>query len=148
MAPSAGSAPGWSTARPVWSPLRGRPPCPRRPGPVRSYQDAALDPFGCAAEQIAHSLDQLALTPGHDDPADDACVLHVELEALMALGDQAGKVLDHRHCDADGRKDEQIERPLQRARVFLYGVAAAANVGLRHSPGRASSSCRPAGSGA
>ena len=63
-------------------------------------------------EQLANSREQLALTLGHDDPADDACVLHVGLEALMALADQAGKILGHGQCNADGRKDEKIERPL------------------------------------
>ncbi len=97
-------------------------------------------------EQLAHPLDQLALTLGHDDPADDACVLHVGLETLLTLPDQAGEIFGHGQSDADGREDEEIERPLQRGRLLLYGVTAVDIVGLRHSPGRASFSCQQAGS--
>ncbi len=116
--------------------------------PVCVEPDAALRLVGCReVEQFAQPVDELALALGHDDPTDDACVLHVGFETLMSLADQAGEILGHGQCDTDGREDQKIERPLQRRRLFLYGVHAVAIVGVRHSPGRASSSCRQAGSG-
>jgi hypothetical protein len=65
------------------------------------------------------------------------------------FGDQLGEVLDHRHGDADRSERSRGHRRsgVKRALVRRCPPVRSGPLVLRHSPGRASSSCRPAGSG-
>jgi len=98
-----------------------------------------------AMQQFARARNELALPVPHDELADDACVRDVALETFPALADQAREILGQRHRNTDRSEDEKFERPLERGRLLSYGFTV---VVVRHSPGRASSSRRPAGSGA
>ena len=56
--------------------------------------------------------------------------------------DPVGEILDHRHGDPHGGEDAEVEGTAQRVLPGPPGVGTRL---LRHSPGRACSSCRPAG---
>ena len=68
-----------------------------------------------------------------------------ELHPLPPLVDELGQFLGQRHRHTDGSEHAHVQGPPQGSP--LDTVAAPRRV-LRHNPGRACSSCRPAGSGA
>jgi len=93
-------------------------------------------------QEPVHPADHIALAVRDDELSDEARVAHVALEALTSLDDEGGKILRHGQRHTDGCEHQEVQCAAHRTRVRL-GIGA-----LRHSPGRADSSCRPIGSGA
>ena len=99
-------------------------------------------------EESAHPADHIALRARDDELPDNACVAHVGLETLASSDNESGELLRHRQRHADRGQHQEVERATHRILIRLRrGVRLRIGV-VRHSPGRADSSCRPADSGA
>jgi hypothetical protein len=100
-----------------------------------------------SVQGFAHPLGHSLLALGDDELADHPGIADLRLDPFPTLADEAWKVFDHGQRDAHRSEDEEIERPAYRARLFRLLLGLRVGGILRHSRDRASSSCRPAGSG-